>query len=358
MQFYTPRYVEFGRGSIEKLERYIEGKALIVSGENVWNSVEEYVSIETEVHIFKRRSDTEEPEERDIEKLAYSLSDYSPRTIIAIGGGSIIDSTKLAWIFYEHPKIGWSEIYQMKIPQLRKKAKLIAVETTSGTGTGVSAAAVVTDKNRLKRGIVNHQLIVDVSIYDPALVMSMPRKTVIYSGMDALTHAIESYTSNIDNMAADAMSFKAIDLIYHNLEKSVDGDEKARELVHYGNMLAGFGFTNSRLGLCHAASHKIGGRYKMEHGKVNAILLPYHIRYNERYTQKFKDVAKLMGVEDVAIAVRDLNERLGIPDRIELKELDKIAEEIKNDPLMNYNPRKMGTAEIKEFLQSVVEGRI
>lgn len=361
MQFYTPRNIEFGRGSIEKLQRYVDGRAIIITGKNTWGSVKDFVNMDYPVHIFTRTSSTGEPTERDIENLAKVLINEEPQTIIAIGGGSVIDATKLAWIFYEHPEITWNEIYSYKIPPLRRKSKIIAAETTSGTGTGISAAAVVIDQNRIKRGIVSEQLIVDASAYDPNLVLSMSRNTAIYSGMDALTHAIEAYISKINNIPADTLALKAIELIYRNLPESADGDERARELVHYGNMLAAMGFTNARLGLCHAAAHPIGGRFDIEHGKINAILLPYVVRVNEKCTSRIKDIARVMGVDDVAQALLTMNEEFDIPVTIDFvpeDHLESIASEIEKSALMRVNPCSMSREDILEFLRMAHRGEL
>ncbi len=355
MQFLTPPKIIFGKGSIEKIDNIRNG--VIITGEHTWQGVRRFLQASIPIIIFRRRSKTGEPKEEEVENLAEEIKEYHPDWLIAIGGGSVIDAAKIARILSEHPDIGWDELYSSRIPSI--KSKFIAVETTSGTGTGVSAAAVVTDEERMKRGVVGPKLIPDIAIYDPNLVMSMPRKVAIYSGMDALTHAIEAYTSNVDNIISDTLALKAIELIYHNFPNSIRGDENARVKVHYGNMLAGMGFTNSRLGLCHAAAHKIGGRYEIEHGKINAILLPYVVRANEKSTDKFKDVAKVMQVEDVARAIMQLNMRFGIPTRLEIEgDIEKLSKEIAEDRLMQFNPRKMSMEDVKNFLLSVMEGKL
>ncbi len=353
MNFFTPREVYFGWNSAENIKG-LKGKIAIVSGKNVWKNAEDFLPIDGNVYQIERSGKTGEPHEEDVNKVAEFLNEIQPDWIVAVGGGSVIDSTKLAWIFYEN-EISWEQIYERKIPPLRKKAKFIAIETTSGTGTGISAAAVVTDRRAIKHGIVNSQLIPDISIYDPNFVLSMPKKTAIYSGMDALTHAIESYVSKIDNVASDTLALKAIELIFENLKNSVDGLEESRAQVHYGNMLAAMGFTNSRLGLCHAASHKIGGIYEIEHGKVNAILLPYFIRATEKYTRRYEDIERVLGIEDLASAIEEFNEDFNIPRNIpEIKaQMETIADEIMRDPLMKTNPGNMKKEDVLEFLRQV-----
>ncbi len=355
MQFLTPEKIIFGRGEIRRIEDIEDG--VIIIGENTWKAIKGLLPQSLPIIIFRRRSSMGEPTEEDVENLAEEIGEYRVNWIVAIGGGSVIDSAKIARIMYEYPQIKWEELYSFQIPRMR--SKFVAVETTSGTGTGVSAAAVVKDEDGLKKGAVSPYLIPNIAIYDPQLVLSMPPKVAIYSGMDALTHAIEAYTSNVNNIISDTLALRAIELIYHNLRNSIKGDEEAREKVHYGNMLAGIGFTNSRLGLCHAAAHKIGGRYDIEHGKINAILLPYVIRVNEKYTSNFTDIARVMGVEDIASEIMRLNKEFGIPTRIEEElEINTLAREIAEDRLMQFNPRKMGIEDVKRFLMNVMEGKL
>ena len=349
MDFRAPPHVIFGRGIIGNIN--MDGKGVLVTGENTWKGIRDFLPFELPLLFFRRSSATGEPLERDVEKLTSDLREMNPDFIVAVGGGSVIDTVKIARAMLDGAS--WKDVYDGKIR--RSEITLVSVETTSGTGTGVSAAAVVIDEDGLKRGIVNPNLMSDLAVYDSNLVMSMPMRVAIYSGMDALTHAIEAYTSNVRNVVSDTLALKAIELIYRNLENSVYGDEEAREKVHYGNMLAGLGFTNSRLGLCHAAAHKIGGRYGIEHGKVNAILLPYVIRVNESHAP-FKDVAKVMGVDDVAEAVVELNEKFGIPTRIPLENIDSLADEILEDKLMAYNPRRMEKEDVVRFLEAVRSG--
>ena len=352
MDFRTPGRVVFGRGSVAALKDFEGSRGVIVTGRNTWRSVSSLVPLDFPVVEYARSSPTGEPFEGDILSLANSINEFKPELIVAIGGGSVIDSVKLARAILAGSSL--EDMYRVEVR--RSNVSLVSVETTSGTGTGISAAAVVIDSTGLKRGIVSPNLMGNVAIYDANFVMSMPGEVAINSGMDALTHAIEAYTSNVKNVVSDTLALKAIELIYQNLRNSVKGDEDAREKVHHGNMLAAMGFTNSRLGLCHAASHKIGGRYGIPHGRINAILLPYVVRVNERYTDAFRDVARVMGVDDVAQAIMELNREFEIPDRVELDNIPSLAREIERDALMKFNPRKMSKEEIEKFLKAVSEG--
>ena len=353
MNFLTPRDVYFGWNSASAISE-LKGKIAVITGKSVWKNVSEFLDIGAEVYAMERKGANGEPHQEDVDSVDEFLKEAKPEWIVAVGGGSVIDSAKLGWVKYENPSITWEQIYARNIPVLREKARFVAVETTSGTGTGISAAAVVADDNGIKHGVVSPHLIPDMSIYDPNFVLSMPKSVAVFSGMDALTHAVESYVSNVDNIVADTLSFKAIQVIFENIKSSVMGVVESRGLMHYASMMAAMGFTNSRLGLCHAAAHKIGGRYGIEHGKVNAILLPHFIRATEKYTERFNDIARMLGVEDFARAVDELNRYFGIPKHIpELDTLEILADEIMADPLMQFNPGKMSREEVIEFLKNV-----
>ncbi len=361
MRFLSPSHIKFGMGSISALPEVVKGKIHVITGPNIWKNVESIFPLRNyAVSFVKRSSAASEPTEKDIELIAQEVREEKPESIVAVGGGSVIDTAKIAWVMYESPGISWEDMYSSALPLLREKSRFYAIETTSGTGSGVSAAAVVEDSNGNKRGIVGPQLIPDVAIYDPQFVMSMPRKVAIYTGMDALTHAIEAYTSNVENIVGDTLALKAIEILIRYLPESIDGQERAREMVHYGNMLAGMGFTNSRLGLCHAAAHVLGARYGIEHGKINAILLPYVIRVNQPCTTRFRDIEKLLDIKDLATTVMELNREFGIPDKLEIpnEHLALLAKKIAEDRLMKYNPRKMDEVEVREWLLKIKEGAL
>ena len=357
MHFSTPRNIMFGRGSVKNIERYLGKKCVIVTGKHTWENVKDLIPIDAPV-LFVTRHKWKEPSQKDAEVLAENIREHSPDTIIAVGGGSVIDTAKVAWIIYENPEISWNVLYSYNIPELRKKARFIAIETTSGTGSGVSAAAIILDEEGKKRGVVSGELIPDLAIYDANFVEGMPRDVALYSGMDALSQAIEAYISTVDNIIGDTLALKAIELIYKNLPKALEKEDRAIENVHHGDMLAGMGFANSRLCLGHAAAHSLGGKYKIEHGKIVAIVLPYIIRANEKHTPKVKEVAKLLGMKDLARAIWKLNEELGIPHAVDIKDedIEMLGEEIANDRLMKYNPRKMSKEDVIKMLRLLREG--
>jgi len=272
--FHGPKFIFSGRGCAAKIPR-----GIAVVSPSVYNNFAGLISrINSEPFLFSRGAADGEPCEDDVLRLSailrkkISASPLSP--VIAIGGGSVIDAVKLALcIASRHgapssPGLSFEEIYCGKIKR-DDCPRLIAVETTAGTGTGVSNVAVVTKKDNVKRGIASPYLIADEAYYDADLIDTLPADIFAASAMDALTHAVEAYVSLIENIPADTMALKAAELIGKNIIAGYKGGASARELVHYGNMMAGQAFSNARLGLCHALSHLIGGRFGIPHGRIN-----------------------------------------------------------------------------------------
>jgi len=228
-----------------------------------------------------------------------SMNNFAPDVIIAIGGGSAIDAAKGMWLFYENSdtdfdglKLKFMDIRKraFHFPNLGKKAQFVAVPTTSGTGSEVTAFSVITDKKNgnIKYPLADYELTPDVAIIDPQFVATMPKSIVADTGMDVLTHAIESFVSVLASDYTDGLALKAMELVFEYLPKSYkDNDKKAREKMHNASAIAGMAFTNAFLGINHSMAHKLGGEFGIPHGRANAILLPYVIAYNSRKPDKF-----------------------------------------------------------------------
>ncbi len=358
LRFHTPRFIYFGRGCLKMLK-----DGIVVSSPSVWENFRKKISkIDPEPILFGRSSLTGEPTEEDVLDLAAAIGERIKKNaglpVVAIGGGSVIDATKLALQFDASLQTSFRKIYA-EGPVARPRVKLIGVETTSGTGTGVTAVAVVMRKDKIKRGIFGFNLICDEAYYDPEIAATVPPAVFAGSAMDALTHAIESYTSTIENVAADAMSLKAIKLIGENIVKGYKGNFAAKEKVHYGNMLAGMGFSNARLGICHALAHLIGGRFDVPHGKINAMLLPRVVEFNDSATDKFEDIADVLGIKrnEISSWIDSLNEEMGIPPNLSSlggsfkKMIPRISEEALKSSLMATNPRRASASEIRKMLE-------
>ncbi|CCV64227.1 Alcohol dehydrogenase, iron-containing [Alteracholeplasma palmae J233] len=220
------------------------------------------------------------------------MKSFEPDTIIAIGGGSPMDAAKAMWLFYENPDIDFNDLKQkfmdirkraFRYPELGKKTKLVCIPTTSGTGSEVTPFAVITDtKNHKKYPLADYSLTPTVAIIDPALTLTQPKSVTADTGMDVLTHAVEAYVSVLASDYTDALAIQTIKLVFKYLKKAYDNgnDFLAREKMHNASTMAGMAFGNAFLGISHSMAHKVGGNFHIPHGRINAILLPYVIRYN------------------------------------------------------------------------------
>ena len=407
--FKIPEKIYFEAGSIGYLEKMPDiERAFIVTDESMLQlgyvdrilyylrKREKYVHSE----IF---SDVEsDPSFDTIKKGVAAMNSFKPDVIIALGGGSPIDAAKGMWLFYENPdadieglKLKFMDIRKRtyKFPKLGKKAKMVAIPTTSGTGSEVTSFAVLTDKAKNKKyPLADYELTPDVAIVDPELVMSLPRTVTADTGMDVLTHAIESYVSNMASDFTDGLAEKAAELVFSYLKEAYDhGDNQiAREKMHNASTIAGMAFTNAFLGVNHSIAHKIGAEFHLAHGRINAILLPYVIKYNSSKPSKFvsfpkyeyfiadKKYAQLAkkiglkadtveeGVESLIEAIKWLNDKLDIPKSFKeagldekefLDKIDMIADRAFEDQCTSANPRVPLVSEIKQIMLDSYYGK-
>ena len=286
-----------------------------------------------------------DPSIETVRRGAELIRNYQPDTIIALGGGSAMDAAKVMWLFYEQPEVDFRDLVQkfmdirkraFKFPQLGRKARFIGIPTTSGTGSEVTPFAVITEGDK-KYPIADYSLTPTVAIVDPALVMTVPAHVAADTGLDVLTHATEAYVSVLANDFTDGLALQAIKLVFEHLEKSVkEKDPESREKMHNASTMAGMAFANAFLGMNHSLAHKIGGRFHTPHGRTNAILMPFVIRYNGTRPQKtatwpkynyykadikYQDIARMLGlpcatpeegVRSYAQACYDLAVRCGV----------------------------------------------
>lgn len=302
------------------------------------------------------------PELSTVQAGAAMMRDFRPDTIIGLGGGSPMDAAKIMWLMYERPEVEFGDTKEKffdvrkrayKFPALGEKAKMVAIPTTSGTGSEVTPFAVISDPAAAQKyPLADYALTPDVAIVDPVLPMGLPPTVTADSGFDALTHATEAYVSAYSNDYTDGLCLQAIKLIFENLRRCVvDGpnDPEAREKMHNASTIAGMAFANAFLGLVHAMAHTLGNTFKVAHGRTNAILLPHVIRHNGtvshkatpwpkaevyRAPERFQEIARTLGlpaatpaegVESYARAVEELRTGCGIPASFAEEGVDETA---------------------------------
>ncbi|MDU4743566.1 MAG: bifunctional acetaldehyde-CoA/alcohol dehydrogenase [Staphylococcus epidermidis] len=323
---------------------------------------------------------------------------FQPDTIIALGGGSAMDAAKAIWMFFEHPETSFFGAKQ-KFLDIRKRtykitkpknAKFICIPTTSGTGSEVTPFAVITDsETHVKYPLADYALTPDIAIVDPQFVLSVPKDVAADTGMDVLTHAIESYVSVMASDYTRGLSLQAIKLTFDYLKSSVqENDKHSREKMHNASTMAGMAFANAFLGISHSIAHKIGGEYGIPHGRTNAILLPHVIRYNAKDPQKhalfpkydffradtdYADIAKFLGlkgntteelVDALANAVYDLGCSVGIDMNLKSQgvteellhsTIDRMAELAFEDQCTTANPKEPLISELKGIIETAYD---
>ena len=199
-----------------------------------------------------------DPSVETVMRGAEAMRKFEPDWIVSMGGGSPIDAAKAMWAFYEYPETTFEDlITPFSFPELRQKAKFAAIPSTSGTATEVTAFSVITNyQTGVKYPLADFNITPDVAIVDPDLVMGLPVKQVAYTGMDALTHAIEAYVSTLNGPFTDPLALQAIEMVLEYLPASYNGNKHAREEMHYAQCLAGMAFSNALLGIVHSMAHK------------------------------------------------------------------------------------------------------
>lgn len=366
-----------GAGSLEELKNIKGKKAIIVTGGSSMKksgTLDKAVTFLQEAGIETKIFDgvEEDPSSATSFKGAKAMLEFQPDWIIGLGGCSAIDAAKTMWIFYEYPDTDFDSLIKpFSVPVLRKKAKFIAIPSTSGTGTETTGLAVITDREKgVKYPIVSYELTPDIAIVDGEICASMPAHITSNTGLDALTHCVEAFVSNIDNNYADVLSKGGLEIVFNNLPEAVKNPENivARQNMHDASFMAGLAFNNAWLGIVHSLSHQVGALYGIPHGCANAIFLPNVIRYNESATNKYPALAKVIGeetAEGLAVAIEGLRKEVnnigslkefGITKEDWIKNLDYIAGNALIDPCTGFNPRVPSLEELKAIYNACYEG--
>lgn len=369
--FKVPSKIFFERDSVEYIHQMRNvHKVIIVTDRSMVqlgfvDKITDQLKLRRDPVQYQLFCDVEpDPSIQTVRKGVELMRSFEPDTIIALGGGSSMDCAKGMWLFYENPEVDFSDLKQkfmdirkraFRYPDLGKKAQLVCIPTTSGTGSEVTPFAVITDKEEHKKyPLADYSLTPTIAIIDPTFTYSLPPKIIADTGMDVLTHATEAYVATLSNDYTDGLCVQAIKMVFQYLERSYKAgfkdaprDDEAKEKMHNASCLAGMAFANAFLGMNHSMAHKIGGEYHVPHGRANAILLPFTIRYNGTQPEKlatwpkynyykaaerYAELARMLGlpasttaegVESYAKACGELGKRLGIQMNFKSQGLDE-----------------------------------
>ncbi|MDD4395314.1 MAG: iron-containing alcohol dehydrogenase [Bacteroidales bacterium] len=387
-RFTLPRDLYYGKGSLEVLKTLKGKKAVMIIGGGSMkrfgflDKAQAYLK-EAGIEVKLIENVEPDPSVETVMKGAAVMREFEPDWIISMGGGSPIDAAKAMWAFYEYPETTFEQLcIPFNFPELRQKAKFLAIPSTSGTATEVTAFSVITDYAKgIKYPLADFNITPDIAVVDPELAETMPSKLTAHTGMDALTHAIEAYVSTLHSPFTDPLALKAIDMVFRYLPASYNGDMHAREEMHYAQCLAGMAFSNALLGIVHSMAHKTGAAFAtghIPHGCANAIYLPYVIQYNAKNAdaaQRYAEIARFVGlsgkddtelIEALCRKINDYNKQLSIPKTLkefgisedEFKtKVNAIAELAVGDACTGSNPRDINPAAMAELLTCIYYGK-
>ncbi|AYZ36217.1 iron-containing alcohol dehydrogenase [Chryseobacterium indologenes] len=368
-----------GAGSLSELKNLSGKKAIIVTGGQSMKrsgTLDRALSYLNEAGLETAVFDgvEEDPSSETSLKGAAVMRDFEPDWIVGLGGCSAIDAAKMMWVFYEYPDADFEAMTKpFTVPTLRQKAKFVAIPSTSGTGTETTGLAVITDREKgVKYPIVSYELTPDIAIVDGEICASMPAHITSNTGLDALTHCVEAYVSNIEDNYADVLAKGGLEIVFQNLEEAVNnpGNIKARQNMHDASFMGGLAFNNAWLGIVHSLSHQVGALYGIPHGAANGIFLPNVIRYNQTATNRYPDLAKIVGrtsaeelaqeIEKLRASVNNIGslKAFGISREDWEKNLDFISKNALEDPCTGFNPRKPTLQDLKDLYNASFEGDI
>ena len=393
-RFTLPRDLYHGKGALENLKNLQGKKAVIVVGGGAMKRngflqrAEDYLK-EAGMEVKVIEGVEPDPSVTTVMNGAALMAEFEPDWIVAMGGGSPIDAAKAMWIKYEYPETTFEQMCVVfGLPKLRTKAKFVAIPSTSGTATEVTAFSVITDYDKgIKYPLADFEITPDVAIVDPDLAETMPQKLVAHTGMDAITHAVEAYVSTANCEFTDPLAIFAITMIQRDLVDSYNGDMAKRASMHNAQCLAGMAFSNALLGIVHSMAHKTGAAFDdygahIIHGAANAMYLPKVIAFNaknEVAKARYGVIADYMGLgganDDEKVAnliafLRQMNTDLNIPQCIKnygadsypceqgfvpeevfLARLPEIAKNAVADACTGSNPRQPSVEEMEKLLK-------
>ena len=386
MWYFRSPEVVFGPGALDHLA-YLKGKrALIVTDETMVHLgfVETFKTKLAEAGVDCDVFDQVEPEPslQTVRRGAALMLEREPDWIVGLGGGSPLDAAKAMWILYERPDMTPEEINPFDDLGLRQKARMVAIPTTSGTGSEATWAVVLTDtQEQRKISTGAPECTPDIAIVDPVFAAQMPPRLTADTGLDALTHAIEGFTSSWQNEFTDGLCLKAVEMILTYLPRAyAHGDDmEAREKMHNAATLAGLGFINSLAAAAHALGHSLGAVFHLPHGRAVSLFLPYTIQFNARGDQptRYADIARFLSLpaaddrkstDSLVSAIRDLQRGVGQPLSIReavpdltpgefAAQLDKLVDNAEMDATIVASARDVTTDDTRRLFEYAYQGK-
>jgi alcohol dehydrogenase class IV len=382
--FRSPEIV-FGQDALDYLAEIQGGKAFIVTDEHIValgfvDKVQAMLSkagIETTVFAGVEP----DPSMETVQRGAEAIRAYEPDWIVALGGGSPIDAAKSIWILYEHPDLAPDEVAPVGMLGLRQKARFIAIPTTSGTGAETTWPFVLTDKAERRKISLGHpEDIPDIAIVDPIFVHQLPAQITADTGMDALTHAVEGYTSQWHNDFTDGLCLKGTQLVFDYLPRAFENggdDPVAREKMHNAATIAGLGFGNSMAAMAHGLGHALGALFPIPHGRAVGLFLPYTIEFTFQgdLPTRYAEIARFLnlpaideaeGAASLSQAIRNLAHRIGQPTSLQEAgisredfeaQLPKLIDNALNDSAMVLGLRFPDEGEAQKICHCAFEGK-
>jgi alcohol dehydrogenase class IV len=380
--FSSPKVV-FGDDALEYLENLRGQRAFFVTDANMVafgfvERVQQRLAVAgLESAVFAEVEPN--PSLQTVRRAAEIMADYGPDWVIGLGGGSAMDAAKAAWLLYERPDADPTAINPMEDYGLRQKARLIAIPTTSGTGSEATWATVLTDTElQMKLSMGAPELLPDLAIVDSSLVMGLPPRITADTGLDVLTHAVEAYTNTLHNDFTDGLALKAVDLTLKHLPRAyADGsDAEARGHMHNAAAIAGIAFGNSMLGLSHAMGHSMGAVFHVPHGRSVGLFLPYVIEFTANGGDtRYADIAHFLhlpaddeatGAAALVGAIRGLSESVDFATRIQdlgieraafEQALPKLVANAEADNQLFFNARFADSDDLAKLFMCAYEGR-
>lgn len=383
MWYFVSPQIVFGEGALDALDELAGRRALVVSDATlarlglVDRVTAHLARAGLEVRVFAEVEP--DPSVETVRRGAALAAAFGPDWVVGLGGGSCMDAAKAIWILYERPDLEPGEINPIVPLSLRKKARLITIPTTSGTGAEATWAIVLTDTaEQRKMGLGNRENTADLAIVDPALVMGLPPQITADTGLDALTHAVEGYTCAWHTDLTDGLCLQAVRLVSRYLPRAVaDGaDAEARERLHNAATCAGLGFGNALASIAHAMGHALGAVFHLPHGRAVALCLPYTVEFAGRVApERFAELAAFIGCTPAegeagarafAARIRALAREIGSPLSVAEAgiaraayeaQIDKMVDDAFNDTQMVAAVRAPSYEELQQLYVYAYEGR-